>query len=259
MTRPPEHSIDLAAFWADPYPVLAKLRAEAPIARIPELGATLLTRRDDIMASEKRIEIFSSDQPDGLMTRLMGQNLMRKDGAAHQVERKLIMPSFSTRTVAGTWRARFEARARDILDALAPAGRADLFDAYARRLSGEALRDITGLTNLGWREMDAVSQGMIDGIANYAGDPGVEARCHEATGTIDAAIDDILPATTKSPNPGMLSVLAAAGMAPPSIRANIKLAISGGQNEPRDAIAGTIWALLTHPAQLASVRDGRVS
>ena len=41
-----------------------------------------------------------------------------------------------------------------------------------------------------------------------------------------------------------------------SIRANIKLAISGGQNEPRDAIAGTIWALLTHPEQLALVRDG---
>ena len=35
--------------------------------------------------------------------------------------------------------------------------------------------------------------------------------------------------------------------------ANIKLAISGGQNEPRDAIAGTCWALLTHPDQLSQV------
>jgi len=42
-----------------------------------------------------------------------------------------------------------------------------------------------------------------------------------------------------------------------SVRANVKLAISGGQNEPRDAIAGTIWALLTHPEQLALVRDGK--
>ena len=44
-----------------------------------------------------------------------------------------------------------------------------------------------------------------------------------------------------------------------SVRANIKLAISGGQNEPRDAIAGTVWALLTHPGELALVRSGQVS
>jgi hypothetical protein len=41
------------------------------------------------------------------------------------------------------------------------------------------------------------------------------------------------------------------------VRANVKLAISGGQNEPRDAISGCIWALLTHPDQLARVRAGR--
>jgi cytochrome P450 len=50
-----------------------------------------------------------------------------------------------------------------------------------------------------------------------------------------------------------------AGMPMESVRANIKLAISGGQNEPRDAIAGTVWALLTHPDELALVRAGEVS
>jgi len=50
-------------------------------------------------------------------------------------------------------------------------------------------------------------------------------------------------------------VLLAAGQPMESIRANIKLAISGGQNEPRDAISGTVWALLTHPDQLALLRE----
>ena len=40
----------------------------------------------------------------------------------------------------------------------------------------------------------------------------------------------------------------AADMPMESVRANIKLAISGGQNEPRDAVAGCVWAVLTHPA-----------
>jgi cytochrome P450 len=52
-------------------------------------------------------------------------------------------------------------------------------------------------------------------------------------------------------------VLLASGQNMESIRANIKLAISGGQNEPRDAISGAIWALLTHPEQLALVTNGK--
>src|ERR1700681_3054126 len=87
----------------------------------------------------------------------------------------------------------------------------------------------------------------------------VEARWHAATAGIDAAVDDMVPVVTKHPNTSILSVLLAAGQPIDSVRANIKLAISGGQNEPRDAIAGTIWALLTHPEQLALVRDGKVA
>ena len=98
---------------------------------------------------------------------------------------------------------------------------------------------------------------MIDGIANYTGNKEVAARCNTATAGIDAAIDDMIPVVTKHPNHSILSVLLAAGMPLESVRANIKLAISGGQNEPRDAISGTIWALLTHPEQLALVREGK--
>jgi cytochrome P450 len=123
-------------------------------------------------------------------------------------------------------------------------------------LSAECLKDITGLTNMRFEDMDAWSQAMIDGIANYGGDKNVEARCHAATAGIDAAIDDMIPVVARHPNASILSVLLAAGQPEASIRANIKLAISGGQNEPRDAISGTIWALLTHPGQFALLRDG---
>jgi len=67
----------------------------------------------------------------------------------------------------------------------------------------------------------------------------------------------MIPVVTKHPNTSILSVLLAAGQPIESVRANIKLAISAGKNEPRDAISGTIWALLTHPQQLALVRDGK--
>lgn len=257
MSNAPHFDIDVRDFWNDPYPALKRMRAETPIAFIPQLGSTIFTRRDDIFVSEKQIAVFSSHQPAGLMNVLMGHNMMRKDGDAHMSERAAMFPAVSPRTVRDTWRAQFQAHADRILDELAPQGRADLCKAFALPLSAECLKHITGLTNMRYQDMDAWSQAMIDGIANYTGDKAVEARCNAATAGIDAAIDDMIPVVTKHPNQSILSVLMTAGMAMESIRANIKLAISGGQNEPRDAMSGTIWALLTHPDQLALVRDGK--
>src|SRR5580704_3017651 len=256
MSNAPHFDIDVPRFWADPYPDLARMRKEAPIAFVPQLGSTVFTRRDDIFTQEKRTDVFSSHQPAGLMNTLMGHNMMRKDGEAHMAERAAMFPSVSPRTVRDTWLKQFRAHAERILEALAPAGRADLTKAFALPLSAECLKDITGLINMRYQDMDAWSQAMIDGIANYTGNKEVEARCNAATAGIDAAIDDMILVVAKHPNTSILSVLLSAGQPIDSIRANVKLAISGGQNEPRDAISGTVWALLTHAEQLALLSDG---
>ena len=72
MTRPPVIDIDMDAFWRDPYPALDHLRRTAPVAFVPQLDGIVFTRRDDIDVWEKRVDVFSSEQPGGLMTRLMG-------------------------------------------------------------------------------------------------------------------------------------------------------------------------------------------
>ncbi|EDZ43821.1 MAG: cytochrome P450 [Planktotalea sp.] len=259
MSNAPIFHIDPQAFWIDPYPTLAKMRRDAPIAYVPELDATLLTRRDDIFCEEKRIEVFSSEQPGGLMTTLMGENMMRKDGAAHLAERKMIFPTVSPRTVRDVWKTQFESTTSKILDQLAPIQTADLVSDFAMPASAEALKAITGLTNMHFAEMDRVSQGMIDGVGNYAGDPQVEANCHDCTASIDAHIDAQIPVLKANPDMSLLSVSMNAGMPEQQIRANIKLAISGGQNEPRDAIAGTIATLIGHPDQLDKALNGEVT
>ena len=73
MSNAPRFDVDMTAFWADPYPTLARLRREAPIAFVPQLDTVVFTRRDDIFECEKRIDVFSSHQPKGLMNVLMGQ------------------------------------------------------------------------------------------------------------------------------------------------------------------------------------------
>ncbi|MEL7465163.1 MAG: cytochrome P450 [Pseudomonadota bacterium] len=255
MSTAPVYEIDHQRFWEDPYPDLAAMRAKAPIAYVPQLGATLFTRRDQIFEEEKKIDVFSSHQPGGLMTVLMGENMMRKDGDAHRAERRQIFPAVSPRTVRDVWTERFRVDAGAILDGLAPKGAAELCRDYAMPVSGDALRAITGLTSMTAEELDATSQAMIDGCANYVGDAEVEARCHWGTGLIDAHIDRM---RDEPPPHSILAVLQAAGQPLEQIRANIKLTISGGQNEPRDAIAGAVWALLTHPDEMAKVMSGDV-
>jgi cytochrome P450 len=254
----PRIDIDPAAFWQDPYPTLARFRNETPIVFVPQLGSTLLCSRDDIFVSEKQIDVFSSHQPQGLMNKLMGHNMMRKDGDAHMNERKAIFPAISPKTVKSHWAEQFQAHADRIIDALEAKPSIDFVQAFALPFSAECLKSITGLTNMRFEDMNAWSQGMIDGIANYGGDPAVEARCHASTAGIDAAIDDMVPVLSRKPDLSLLGVMLECGMPMESVRANIKLAISGGQNEPRDAIAGTVWALLMHPDQLAQVASGAI-
>jgi hypothetical protein len=235
------------------------MRRQAPIAYVPVLDAILINKRDDIFRLEKKIEIFSSYQPEGLMTRLMGQNMMRKDGPAHQLERKAIFPTVSPKTVKNIWRIRFENSTREIIGKLKRERQGDIVADFAMPVSAQALKAMTGLTNMTWQEMDRVSQGMIDGCANYAGDPEIEARCNDCTTSIDWHISDRIKQGLPNKDMSLLAVQQRAGLSDEQMRANIKLAISGGQNEPRDAIAGIAWALLKYPDALADLKARKIS
>lgn len=258
MSEKHQYDIDPQAFWRNPYPDLERLRREQPLAYVPQLAAYLMTRRDDIFVNEKKTDIFSSYQPDGLMSKLMGENMMRKDGDAHRAEREAIFPAVSPTTVKQVWSAGFTAIADAVLDELVERDSADLVADYALRVSAEGLKLVTGLSNMHYLEMDRTSQGMIDGCANYAADPAVEANCMDCVASIDRHIDARIEALQAQPDHSLLSVQMQAGLTMQQIKANIRLAISGGQNEPRDAIAGTAWALLSHPEQLQKVLAGEL-
>ena len=112
------------------------MRTSCPAAYVPALDAVLISKRDDVFTLEKKIEIFSSNQPYGLMTNLMGRNMMRKDGAVHQRERKVIFPTLSPKTVQTVWEAQFKAATQKILTGLAPKRTTNLVKDFAMPVSG---------------------------------------------------------------------------------------------------------------------------
>ena len=252
---PVEFNIVYEDFFQNPYPMLSELRKKAPISFVPQLNAILLAKHEDIFVCEKNTAVFSSIQPDGLMTRLMGQNMMRKDGDEHKRERHVIFPTVSPKTTQNVWKQKFMDHTKKILNNLSKKQEIDLVNEFAKPVSAEALKSITGLTNMTWQEMDRVSQGMIDGCANYNQNKMVEENCHRCTASIDFHIQERLEQDLGS-DPSLLSVFALKNEKFEIISANVKLAISGGQNEPRDAIAGTIATLLQNPIQLEKILNG---
>ena len=259
MFKAPNYEIDLNSFWKNPYPILKEMRKNNPICYVPQLKSTLFTKRNSIADNEKRIDIFSSYQPGGLMTTLMGENMMRKDGDMHLKEKQSIRPSISPKTVKNVWKDQFIKNTELILKKMKDKNRGDIVKDFTMPVSAEALKTVTGLSNMDFREMDRVSQGMIDGIANIQGDKNIEANCNDCTQSIDQHISEIFPRLKRYPNKSLISVQYEAGLTETQNRANVKLAISGGQNEPRDAIAGTIWALLTHQDQLDLILNNKYS
>ena len=259
MSSAPIFELDINTFWKNPYPILREMRKNNPICYVPQLKSTLFTKRNSIADNEKRIDVFSSNQPGGLMTTLMGENMMRKDGDMHIKEKQSIRPTISPKTVKNVWKDEFIKNTELILKKMKDKNHGDIVKDFAMPVSAEALKTVTGLSNMDFREMDRVSQGMIDGIANIQGDKNIEANCNDCTKSIDQHISEIFPRLKRDPNKSLISVQYEAGLSETQNRANVKLAISGGQNEPRDAIAGTVWALLTHQDQLDLILSNKYS
>ena len=226
MESMPTHNIDVSKFTRNPYPDLKEMSAVSPICFVPQLNATMICDRDSIYECEKNIDVFSSVQPKGLMTILMGQNMMRKDGVSHSRERKTIFKTISPKTSRDHWKAKFETIADNIIDKIKGLKSGDLLTLYAKELSAECLKLVTGLTNMTAAEMDRVSQGMIDGCSNYTGDINIEKYCINCTESIDAHINEIIGKTNRDSDFSMITTMLEGNLSADQISANIKLAIS---------------------------------
>ena len=239
----------------DPYPIFKRIRDTAPAVFVAAANLTLITRFDDIMRIERDPATYSSVNPASLVNKVMGPTFMRKDGAEHTAGRKAIEPSFRPGTIKEHWTPTFAAISDRLIEFLVEAGEADLFPALAAPMASLCLMEMIGFREMPWETLASWSQSLIDGAGNYSGDAEIERKAMEAGAGIDAAIDAVLDHHRAQPNPSILSSMVHAD--PPmlieEIRANIKVIIGGGLNEPRDAILTLTFGLLANPGQKQSV------
>ena len=256
-TIPVISDVSFAQLLADPYPTFQRARELAPIVRLEAANILVATRFDDIMAIERDPDTFSSENPQSLVNEVMGHTMMRKDGAAHAVERKAVDPALRPGVVKSCWGPRFEQMLEEIIDGFERDGEADLFTAVAEPIAGRALAEVLGFRGVGWKEMARWSQALIDGAGNYSKDPEISRRAMLAAREVEEAIDRVLHYHEEEPNNSVLSSMIHADEPHDraQIYANIKVAIGGGVNEPRDSILTMVLGLLENPDQLERVKS----
>lgn len=253
---PTYDSVTLQQLHENPYPTYARLRAEAPVAWLAPAKIHMVTTFDDIMRIERDHETFPAFDARSLQIKAMGHSLMRRDGVDHSRQRKALEPAFSPMTVKTHWGPKFEKIADALIDQIADKGQADLFSDYAAPLASRCLMEILGLPDLDWQDLCRWSQALMDATGNYGDDPDTWARGKAAYDAIDTAIAARLPVVRETPDPSALSSMihAANPLDLADVRANTKVIVGGGLNEPRDAICSALLGLLSNPDQLALLR-----
>jgi cytochrome P450 len=247
-------AVRLADLDRNPYPTYRALR-ESGVVWVQALDRWVVTRWADVVAVETG-SAFTAMETGSLQTRVMGRTMLRSDGAAHKRLRRAAQDPLRPAVVEEHWGPLFQAIADELIDGFAARGHADLMGDFAGPFTARCLAAILGITGADDDQLQFWSQALMDGTGNYGDDPDIWARSERAAREIDAAVDTAVARVADTPDPSIISAMVHhdGGGTPldlDEIRANVKLLIGGGLNEPRDGIGLGAWALLANPEQFA--------
>ena len=254
---PINDTITLADLTRDPFPIYRRLRREAPVVRVASMGRILVTKAADTKYVKDNPQLFSSDDPKTPMTRaFQAHTLMRKDGADHMRERMAMAPAFAPKVIKAEWVPAYERIAADYVARLPRGEVVDLFPMLAGPYAARGLAVLLGMEEATDAQMQRWSQTLIDGAGNFGLRDDLFAASDAANDEMNALLDAARERHLAAPNSSAYSVMLDAPdpIGKSQIYANIKIAIGGGINEPRDALLTILCGLLSNPDQLAEVK-----
>ena len=163
-------SITLAQLEDDPYPVLARLRSEEPVAYVPDMGMWLVTRWDDVEMVHLRTDLFTSATQPSWLNSVLGVNMLGSDGHQHRRLKEALQPTFAPTATSAWVTDTLPGICDELIDGFDPAG-TDLMTAYAEPIAVRALQDALGWDNASWQQIGEWTRGVCTGLGNFANDP----------------------------------------------------------------------------------------
>ncbi|WP_437653745.1 cytochrome P450 [Sorangium sp. So ce1182] len=256
---------------ANPYPVYARLREEAPVYFSAGYNGWLVTRYDHVAAgfrdprlSAKRSSAFVTKLPDEVRQRLepLRRNLaswaLLLDPPEHTRIRSLINKAFVPRLVEGL-RPRVEALVNELLDAVAPAGRMDVLRDLGDLLPLLVIGEVLGVPAEDRHKLKSWSNALGGFLG--AGRPTLEIAggALTAVAELEEYFRGVIAARRQSPGSDLLSQLIVAeeqGMilGEQELLSTCCMLLFGGHETTKNLIGNGLLALLRHPAARDELR-----
>src|SRR5204863_897880 len=191
--------------------------------------------------------------------RTVGPNLLASEGSYHGRIRKLVYPWFRVGAIGEYPDAVIAPLAHGLVDAFAERGAAELVSEFAEPLSARVLKRALGLGDVPEETLRRWFVELATGAANFEGDPEKQAIADRASQEVNETLTPVVERLQREPDDTLLSSMVNAEvdgeqLTREEVQSNLKVMIVGGLQATTDLIALSLWAVLSHPEQLAEVR-----
>ncbi|HEX8803160.1 MAG TPA: cytochrome P450 [Acidimicrobiales bacterium] len=198
--------LDEGFLSGDPFPLLARLRAEAPVAYDAGHGAWVLSRHAEVAAASRDPATFCSGK--GILLSEIGVDyptpptMMHTDPPAHSRYRKLVQPAFSPSTMRALDPV-ITARAEAAVAALPAGGPIDVVADLAVPFPLQVIADLLGIPEDDWPRFYDWSEAAIPGATDWPPE-----RVAELMGEMVTYLVETASARRADPRDDVISLLA---------------------------------------------------
>ncbi|WP_214408258.1 cytochrome P450 family protein [Pseudonocardia lacus] len=249
------------AFWRDPYPAYAGLLAEHPVrkVRMGDGEVWFLSRYEDVRAAladqrlskDWRYTLPPEQRADKPVAPIPMMILM--DPPEHTRLRKLVSRSFTLRRMEAL-RPRVAQIAGELIDGLPADGAVDVMSRYAFMLPVLVICELLGVPAEDRDDFAAWSNDMVD-AADRA-----EGMANDSSARLYGYLSELIAAKRENPDDALISALIQVAedddrLSEPELVAMAMMLLIAGHETTVNLIGNGLLALLTHPDQLALLRE----
>jgi cytochrome P450 len=260
----------------DPYPVYARLRAEAPAYFSEGWNAWLVTRYDDVLAgfrdprlSANRAATFAATLPPDVRERLrpiidnLASWVLFLDPPSHTRLRALLNRAFTPR-LAEALRPRMQALVDGLCDRVEPAGHMDVVADLASPLPVAVIGAMLGVRPEDGHRLKGWSHALAAFLGAGRPTPDSVAAALRGIVEMEAYFRDVIADRRRSPQDDLISALVAAQdegrlLDDRELLSTCSMVLFGGHETTTNLIGNAIHLLLSRPQERTRLRDAPTS
>lgn len=237
----------------DPHPLLARLCDQEPVSWLPVLDGWLVTRRELALQVMRDPKTFTVDDVRFSTGQVVGPSMLTRDGPEHGRHRDPFAPPFRLDAVRERFSAFVESETDRLIDAIEPAGRAELRRSLAGPLAVAVMVHTLGLANTDTDRVLDWYGDIVDAVTEITAGNPIPASGREAFSALRSSVEPVLE---REPSTSLVASAAsdAGGLTRAEVVSNVGVLLFGGIETTEGMIANALLHLLSHPTELGLVR-----